>query len=177
VSTEFWLRFDTQIRPTGSVINFFFVTPRPEGKVRLCLKLFDCFPRWILIRLTWNLSPFVPNSVEIFTWNFREKLFPENFTEILLKTKAILYRNLWNFALLSTILFWVRIAFTNFTEVLSYVFCTQLRRHVHKQITKRRYGEAKPGRSVFGKRVLFTLGPGFSMPYSLGILVWNFYQT
>jgi len=58
-----------------------------------------------------------------------------------------------------------------FTEVLSYVVCTKLRRHVHKQITKRRCGDEKPGRSVFGKPVLFTLGPGLTTPYSLGILV------
>jgi len=34
-----------------------------------------------------------------------------------------------------------------------------------------------PGRFVFGKPVLFTLGLGLTTPYSLGILVWNFYQT
>ena len=171
VSTEVWLRFDTQIRPTGSAINFFSVTARPGRKVRLSLKLFDFFPRWILIRLTRNLSRFVPNSVETLLWNFRKKLFQENFSEILLKTKAILYRNLWNFALLSAILFWVLIALKKFTEALSYVFCTQLRRHVHKQITKRRCGEEKPGCSVFGKPVLFTLGPGLTTPYSLRISV------
>jgi len=104
--------------------NFLSVTARPERKVRLCLKLFDFFPRWILIRLTWNLSRFVPNSVETLTWNFSKKIFWENFSEILLKTKAILYRNLWNFALLSAILFCVRIALKKFTEVLSYVVCT-----------------------------------------------------
>jgi len=58
-----------------------------------------------------------------------------------------------------------------FTQVHSYVVCTQVRRHVHKQITKRRYGEEKPGRFVFGKTVLFTLGLGLTTPYSLGILV------
>ena len=67
-----------------------------------------------------------------------------------------------------------RICNKKFTEVLSYVVCTQLRRHVHKQITKRRCGEEKPGRFVLGKPVLFALGPGFTTPYSLGILVWNF---
>ena len=45
------------------------------------------FPRWILIRLTWNLSRFVPNSVEILTLNFRKKLFRENFSEILCKLR------------------------------------------------------------------------------------------
>ena len=94
-----------------------------------------------------------------------------------MQTKAILYQNLWNFALLSAILLWVRIALKKFTQVLPHVVCTHVRRHVHKQITKRRYGEEKPGRFVFGKPVLFTLGLGLTTPYSLGILVWNFYQT
>jgi len=58
-----------------------------------------------------------------------------------------------------------------FTQVLSYVVCTQVRRHVHKQIAERRYGEEKPGRLVFGIPVLFTLGLGLTAPYSLGILV------
>ena len=64
-----------------------------------------------------------------------------------------------------------------FTQVLSHVVCTQLRRQVHRQITKRRYGEEKPGQFVFGKPVLFSLGLGLTKPYTLGILVWNIYQT
>ena len=110
VSTAFWLRFETQTRPTGFAINFLSISARSERKVRLCLKLFDFFPGWILIRLTWNLSRLVPNSVETLRWNFWKKLFRENFSEILMKTNAILYRNLWNFALLSAILFWDCIA-------------------------------------------------------------------
>jgi len=58
-----------------------------------------------------------------------------------------------------------------FTQVLSYVVSTQVRSHVHKQITKGRYGEGKPGRFVFGKPVFFTLGLGLTTPYSLDILV------
>jgi len=58
-----------------------------------------------------------------------------------------------------------------FTQVFSDVVCTQVRRHVNKQITKRRYVEEKPGRFVFGKPVLFTLGLGITTPYSLGVLV------
>ena len=94
-----------------------------------------------------------------------------------MQTKAILYQNLLNSALHSTILFWVRIAVNKFTLVLSYVVCTHVRRHVHKKITKRRYGEEKPKRFVFGKPVFFTLGLGLTMPYSLNILFINFYQT
>jgi len=105
VSTEFWLRFEPQIRTTELAINFLFITARAERKVRLCIKLFHSFRGWILIRLTWNLSRFVPNSVEILTWNFRKKLFQENFSEILRKPrrplpKLVKFRpTLWNFIL------------------------------------------------------------------------------
>ena len=94
-----------------------------------------------------------------------------------MQTKAILFQNFWNFALLSAILFWVRIALKIFTQVLSYVVFTLVRRQVNRQITKRRYREEKPGHFVFGKPVSFTLGLGFTTPYSLGIWVWNFYRT
>jgi len=83
VSIEFWMRFEPQIRSTRWAINFLFVTARAERKVRLCVKLFDFFRGWILIRLTWNLSLFVPNSMEIRGWNFRKKPFRKNFSEIL----------------------------------------------------------------------------------------------
>jgi len=37
-------------------------------------------------------------------------------------------------------------------------------RHIHKQISKRRYREEKPERFVFGKPIFFTLGLGLTMP-------------
>ena len=87
VSIEFWLRFEAQIRPTKLAINFLLITVRADRKVYLCLQLFDFFRGRILIRMTWNLSCFVRNSVEILTWNFRKKLFRENFSEILWKPR------------------------------------------------------------------------------------------
>ena len=106
VCIEFWLRFEPEIRLTRFAINFLFITVMAERKVRLCVKLFEYFSRWILIRLTWNLSRFVPNSVKIPTWNFNKKLFCEKFSKILCKPRlSILFQNLWNFALLSAILF------------------------------------------------------------------------
>jgi len=125
--------------------------------------------------LNCNLSRFVPNSVEILTWNFIKKLFRENFSIILCISR--IYQTLWNFALVSGILFWVRIVLKKFTQVLLYVVFTQARRHVHKQITKTRYGDEKPGRIVLRNLVLFTLGMGLTTPNSLGLLVWNIYQT
>jgi len=68
-------------------------------------------------------------------------------------------------------LFCVRFAQKKFTQVLSYVVCAQVRRHVHKGISKRIYREEKPGRFVFGKPVLFTLNLGLTKPYSLGVWV------
>jgi len=100
VSIEFWMRFEPQICPTRLAINFWFVTTMVERKVRLCVKLFDFFRGWILIRLTWNLSRFVPNSVEMVGWNFRKKLFRENFSDILCKPKLVKFRpNFCNFIL------------------------------------------------------------------------------
>jgi len=174
VSIEFWLRFESQISSTRLTIHFLLFTTRAETNVRLCVKLFDFFHGWILIRLTWNLSRFVPNLVEILTWNFRKNTISGEFLEIFVQTNAILYQNLWNFALLSAIFILRRIALKKFTQVLSYVVCTQVRRHVRKWITKRRYGEEKPERFDFGKPVLFTLGLGLNAPYSMGVLEWNF---
>ena len=79
---DFWLRFDAQIRPTRLAISILFITAKAETKVRLCLNLINFFRGWVLIRLTWNLSCFILNSVEGLSWNFRKKLFRENFSEI-----------------------------------------------------------------------------------------------
>jgi len=87
VSIEFWLRFEPQICLPRLTINFLFVTARAERKVRFFVKLFDFFREWIHIRLPWNLSRFAANSVEILGWNFRKKLFRENFLEILCKPR------------------------------------------------------------------------------------------
>jgi len=76
---------------------------------------------------------------------FEEKTISGEFFRNFVQTKAILYQNLWNFALLSKILFWVRIALKKFRQVLSYVVCTQVRRHVDKQITKKDTGEKSQG--------------------------------
>ena len=58
VCIEFWLRFKPQNSLTRFSINILFITVRVERKIRLCVKLFDFLPKWILIRLRWNLSRF-----------------------------------------------------------------------------------------------------------------------
>jgi len=110
--------------------------------------------------------------LEIFTWSFRKRTILEEFFRNFVQTKVILYQNLSNSAVLSAICFWVFIALKKFTQVFSYVACTQVRKHVHKQNTKGRYGVEKHQRFFFFRKlVLFTLGVGLTMPYSLGILV------
>jgi len=163
VSIEFWLIFEPQTRPTWFAVNFLFITARAERKVRLCVKLFDSFLGRILIRLTWNLSRFIPNSVEIHTRNFRKKPFRENFSEILCKPRLSSIKTL-KFRPIFCNFFRVRIALKKFTQVLSCVVCTQVKSHVHKQMTERRYGEQMPGRFVFRKPVSFTLGLGLTAP-------------
>jgi len=98
---------------------------------------------------------FCPKFIGDSYMEFQEKTIPGEFFRNYGLTKTILYQNSWNFTLGSDILFWVRIALKKFTQVLSYVVYTQVRRHAHKQITKRRYGGEKLGRFVFGKSVFF----------------------
>ena len=178
MSIEFRLRLEPQVRRTRLAINLLFVNARAERKVRLCVKLFYFFRGWILIRLNWNLSRFVPNSVEILGWNFRKNYYGRTFKKFCANqcyhsfTETCEISSYFLQFHFGSVLRWKK-----FTQALSYVVCTQARRHVHKLITKRRYVEEKPGRFVFGKPVLFTLGLGLTTPYSLGSLVWNFYQT
>jgi len=177
MSIEFWQRFEAQLRPTRLAINFLLITARAERKVRLCVKLFDFFRGRILNHLTWNLSCSVPNSVEILMWNFRKKLFRENFSEILSKPTLSSTKTCEISPYFRHFLFWSRIVLKEFTQVLWYVVCAQVSRPVHKGITKRRYGEENAGRFFFGKPLLFTLGLALTTAYSMGVLVWNFYQT
>ena len=176
MSTEFWLIFEPQIRPTRFSRNFLFIPATAGRKVRLCVKLFDFFPRWILIRLTWNFSRFVPNSLEILTWNFGKIYFGRIF-QIFCRNQGYPLPKPMKFRPTFCNFILCPYSLKKFTQVLSYVVCTQVRRQVHRQITKRKYGDEKPGRFVFGKSVSFTLGLGLTTPYSFRILVWNFYRT
>jgi len=154
-------------------MSLLLIIARAERKVRSCVKLFDFFRGWILIRLNWNLLRFISNSVDILTWNFRKKSISGEFFRNFRSTTGTCEISPY----FLQFLFCVRIAPKRFTQVVSYVACTLVRRHIHKRITKRRYGEEKPGRFVFGKPVLFTLCLGLTTPYSLDVLVWNLYQT
>ena len=149
---------------------------------------------------SWKEGSFVCETVWFFSWvnthpfdlkfvafcpkfsgdswvEFQEKTILGEFFINFVQTKAILYRNLWNFGLIYATSLWVRIALKKFTQVLSYVVGTQVRRHVPKQIIKSKYAKEKPGRFVLWTPVFFTLGLGHTTPYSLCILVRNFYHT
>ena len=146
VYIEFWLRFELQIRPTRFSINFLLITARVERNVRLCVKLFDFFPRWILIRLTWNLScpEFWPYSYV----EFQEKIIPGQFFWNFMKNQGYPLAKFVKFR--PTLCNFMKNCVEKFTQVLSCVVCTLRRRHVHKQITKRRYRE-KSQDNLFSK--------------------------
>jgi len=156
---------------------FYWSLPGPKGRFVCVWNCLIFFVGEYSSCLTWNLSRFVPNSVDILTCNFRKKLFRDNCSEILCKPRLSSTKTCEISPYFFQFLLWIRIALKNFTQVLPYVVCTQVRTHAHKRMTKRRYGEENPGRFVFGKPVLFTLGMGLTTPYSLGVSVWNFYQT
>jgi len=131
MSITFWLRIEPLIRPTRLTINILFITARMKGR-------FICV--WNCLIFSWvNTHPFDLQFVVFCSKfsrdsyvEFQEKTISGEFFRNLAQTKAIIYQNLWNFALLSAILFWVRITLKKFKRVPSYVVCTQVRRHVHK---------------------------------------------
>ena len=129
-SIEFWLRFESQIRPTRLAINLLFVSTRAKRKVHLCVKLFDFFREWILIRLTWNLLRFFPNSVEILGLNFKKKNISGEIFKNFVQTKVMLYQNLWNSDLISAISFWVRIAL-NKIHTNTFIYFLHLGKEAH----------------------------------------------
>ena len=108
---------------------------------------------------------------------FQEKTISGEYFRNFCVNQGYHYRNLWHFALLSAIFFYVCIMLKKFTQVLSYVVWIHVRRHFPKRITKRRHREEKQGGFHFGKLVLFTLGLRLTTPYSLGALLLNLYQT
>ena len=114
------------------------------------------FRGWILIRLTWNFSHFVPNSVQILKWNFRKKIFWENFSEIWRKLRLSSTKTCEISPHFQQFYFGSVMRWKKFTQVLSHVVCTQVRRHVHKQITKRRYGEENQD-VLFSENQFFSL--------------------
>jgi len=164
----FGLKFLLDIRPCVHWVFAEIWAPHSSRKARNKFFIHHC-PGWkegsSVCETVWffswvNTHPFDLKSVAFcpkFSGDsyaeFQEKTISGEFFRNFVKTKAILLQNLWNFALLSAILFRVRIALKKFTQVPSSVVCTQVRRHVHKQIKERRYGEENPGRFVFGKPV------------------------
>ena len=96
---------------------------------------------------------------------FQDKSITGEFFRNFVQTKAILYRNLWNFALLSEFLLWVHIALKKFTQVLSYVVCPQVRRHVHKKNHKMKIRVRKS--RTFSFRKTSSVHPRYGTYYTL----------
>jgi len=93
----------------------------------------------------------------------------------LLTLQGLLFLDVRNFSLVSVILFWIK----TYTSTLIYRLCP-IKEACQKRKHKKIYKEVKSEHSVFGKisfPVLFALGWGLITPYSLGVLIWNFFQA
>jgi len=170
VSIEFWIRFEPQIRSTRMTIIFLLITARVERKVCLCQTFW--FFSWVHDSSVW---PEICHLLSQIQWRFLRGIsgknyFGRNFHIFSRKPSLSSTKTCVISPYFLQFLSCVCIVLKKFTQILSYVVCTQVRRHVHKRITKRRYGEEKPRRFVFRKPVLFTLGLGLTTPYSLGVL-------
>jgi len=180
VCIEFWLRFEPQIRPTRFSIIFLSLLPGLKWRfvcVWNCLIFFlgeySSVWREICLVLSRIQSRFLRG---ISGKNYFGTIFLKFCEKPRLSSSKICEISPYSLQFYSgSILCW-KIA-KKITQVLSCVVCILLSRHVHKKFTKRRYREEKPGHFVFGKPILFTLGLALTTPYSLCILVWNFYQT
>jgi len=99
-----------------------------------------------------------------------------------LHSKAFLFPNLC-FSLVSAVLILAHIALKNSKKnyISTFICCLCPFKEVRSKTKhKRRYKEEKSWRFVFEETsflVFFTLVLGLFMPYSLGVLIWYFYQT
>jgi len=94
VSTEFWLRFEPQIRPSKLAKKNLFIISKAERKVRLCVKLFDFF-LWVNTHpFDLKFVAFCPEFSGDSYVEFQEKTILGEFFRNFVLTKAILYQNL-----------------------------------------------------------------------------------
>ena len=92
--------------------NFLYSSlPGHIGRFVCVWNCFDFFRGRILICLTWNLSRFVPKSMEILMWNFRKKYFGRIFQKFCANQgyplpKLVKFRPIfWNF-IMGSVLRW-----------------------------------------------------------------------
>jgi len=99
VVVEIW----AQTRPTRFAINFLFITARAKRKVRFVCEIVWYFS-WVNTHpLDLKFVAFSPKFSGDSYMEFQEKTISGEFFGNFEQTKAILYQNLWTFALLSTI--------------------------------------------------------------------------
>jgi len=153
------------------------ITAKDERKVRSCVKLFNFFSwvnshpfdiKFVAFCPEFSGDSYIEFQEKIISWKFFRNFRANQCERTTTETYEISPKFL-------QFLFSIRIVLKMFSQVLSYGFCTQVRRDVHKRITKRRYEEEKRLRFLFRKPVLFTFGLVLITPYFLGVLVWKFY--
>ena len=146
VCIELWLRFEPQICSTRFATNFLFVIVATENKVRFCLKMFDHF----LTEYS-SVAVFHPKLCWDFSIRFEQEIIFWKCSRNVLHSKALLFPDLWNFAIVSAIFYEFILRWKvskTLTHVLSYLRCIQSRRHVQKENTEKDISKKKASRCV-----------------------------
>ena len=176
--------WDLSLKFVPQNLQWIFFSSLPQLKGRL-VSVWICLIIFLL-----NTRPFELIFVAFrpkFYWDssirFQKEIIFGKCSRNFLQSKALLFPDLRNFCHVSTILFWVHIVLKSFENTYTSTFTRLL--YPFKEVRPKwkhriRYKEEKPGCFVFWKTsfpVLFTLGPRLITPYSLGVVIWCFYQT
>ena len=176
VSIEFLLRFEPHIRLTRLAINFLFFPARAERMVFLYVKLFDFFVGeyssvWpetccVLFQNQWRLLGGISGK------NYSQRIFQKFCANqgYHLQKLVKLRPNFCNFMPGSYC--------AEKIHTSTFICCFHPGKVSHPLTNHKKKIRGRKARTfVFGKPVLFTLGLGFTTPYSLGNLVIIFSQT
>ena len=102
---------------------------------------------------------------------FEEETLLGEFFRNFVRTKVILYKNFWNSALFSAILFSVCIALKFFLHKYFHMLFAPRQGDMSIKKSQKNDRGRKARTFCFRKTILCTLGLGLTTPYSLGILV------
>ena len=158
---------------------FLLLIVTTEKKVCFSLKLFDHF----LTEYSSDWAEICRVLSQILLGIFQQEIHFAKCSWNFLHSKALLFPDLQNSSVVSSFLFWVHIALISSENTYTSTFICRLypvKDACSKWKHRKRYKAEKPERSIFEKTsfpVLFAIGLRVITPYSLGVLIWNFYHT
>ena len=182
VCIELWLTFKLEMPSTIFAMIFLFIIATTERKVCFCVKLFYHF----LTEYSSDWTETCRVSFQILLGVFHKISTRISFWKMFLKLLSLQGSSLSRFTTF----------FRSFCIFILSSYCAEKFWHLHKyfhmsfvswqggtfkmKTQKKDIRGEKPERSVFEKTsfpVLFVIGLIVITPYSLGVLIWIFYQT